>query len=487
MKITLKLVLAVLASTALVLTVDGYLRVQRELHDFQADMINDLQALGRVFERVLTDVWRHDGQPRVIELIADANASNDRIHFRWVAFDNAEDGVTRLGLSEEQVTLLQRGEAVTTSASKTLGKPMLFQHVPIKTQSGIRGWVELSESLAPVHAHARSTVLRTVGSWIVLVGLNGCLLIVIGLVMIDRPMRQVIEKTRRVGMGELDGPLHVQGRDEFAEIADSLNQMCDQLNAGQARERAGVAARIETLEQLRHADRLKTVGNLTSGLAHELGTPLNVVLGRANLIASGRLDPEELLKSTGIIKEQVQRMTATIRQVLDFARRKSPQRTRMDLRLLAQQTLEMLAPLAKERQATLVFHPSAQPVHVQIEPEQIEQVLVNLVTNAWQAMPEGGRVEIEVRSQDGRPPLGLNQATAPYGCLTISDQGLGIRDDDLPYVFDPFFTTKDVGQGTGLGLSIIYGIVHDHEGWIEAANRPGHGACFSVYLPLKEA
>jgi signal transduction histidine kinase len=228
------------------------------------------------------------------------------------------------------------------------------------------------------------------------------------------------------------------------------------------------------------------VGSLASGLAHELGTPLNVVSGRANLIASGQLAPDACSNSARIIKEQVQRMAAIIRQVLDFARRKAPQRTLMDLRSLAQQTLDMIAPLAKQHRAILTFRACPEALRVRIEPEQIEQVIVNLITNAWQAMPQGGRIEVEVQPQDRRQPLGRHLATAPYACLTVADEGDGIRDEDLMQIFDPFFTTKGTGQGTGLGLSISYGIVHDHEGWIEALNRSERGACFRVYLPLED-
>jgi two-component system NtrC family sensor kinase len=486
MKITWKLVLVVLASTALVLSVDGYLRVRHELIDFRADMIDELQTLGRVLERLLTDAWRSGGQQRVMQLIADTNGTTDRIDIRWIEPDKIAAAAEPLSLVEAQSARLLQGEAITIWGRNALGALTLFQYAPIRGPNGTLGVVELSESLAPMHAYARRTVLRTLGLWAGLVGLSGCLLFMIGLVMIGRPMRDIMEKTRRVGGGDLEGPLRLRARDEFAEIAEALNQMCDQLQASQARAHAEMTARIATLEQLRHADRLKTVGSLASGLAHELGTPLNVISGRANLITSGQLGPEDVAKSAHIIKEQVQHMATIIRQVLDFTRRKSPQRTRMDLRSLAQQSLDMIAPLAEQHQAVLVFRASPQAIHVCIEPEQIEQVIVNLITNAWQAMPQGGQIEVEVQQQDRRPPMGLDLATAPYACLMVADQGEGIREEDLLHIFDPFFTTKGTGQGTGLGLSITYGIVHDHEGWIEVANRCGGGACFRVYLPIED-
>jgi signal transduction histidine kinase len=436
---------------------------------------------------LFADTWQTHGAPRALQWLAEVNASTDRIHLRWLALGKAADPDHRLRLDELQIASLLQGESISVKAPGPHGKPFLFRYVPIQIEHQTPGVMELSESLVAVHTYTRQTVLRTLGLGVVLVTLSGCLLLIIGMALIGTPMRRIIEKTRRVGAGDLQGPIHFGTHDEFAEVAVALNQMCEQLQASQATAHAEMVARIEALEQLRHADRLKTVGRLASGLAHELGTPLNVVLGRANLISSGRLAPDGISDSARIIKEQVQRMAAIIRQVLDFARRKSLARIAVDLQVLARQTLDMLTPLAQQQRAILTLETDAAPVRTQVEPAQIEQVLVNLVTNAWQAMPQGGQIEIGVHSKVVKPPPGLHLPTTRYACLTVTDEGKGIPDENLPQIFDPFFTTKDIGQGTGLGLSIAYGIVQDHGGWIEAANRLGKGACLTVYLPLEEA
>jgi signal transduction histidine kinase len=245
-------------------------------------------------------------------------------------------------------------------------------------------------------------------------------------------------------------------------------------------------ARLHTLEQLRHADRLKTVGSLASGIAHELGTPLNVVSGRASLIASGRLMPPEVADSVRIIKEQVQRMTLIIQQLLDFARRKSPRRIAVDLRSLVQCTLDLLRPLAAQHQAVLTPSADSAPVFARVDTGQMQQVLINLVTNAWQAMPTGGQIAIGVSSMTAQPPPDLARPGGRYACVAVTDQGAGIPAEALPQIFDPFFTTKDAGQGTGLGLSIAYGIVQDHGGWMTVHSQPGQGTCMAVYVPMEE-
>lgn len=487
MKITVKLVFAVLASTALIFAINGYLRVQREVAAFQTDTMQDIRMLGQVLDKVLADAWHIYGQSRVIQLIEDANASASQKHFRWLSLGPTALAPDGPALEPSQVASLRRGTSVMMTASDASGQPSLSLYVPITVENALVGVLEISESQTAVHEYVHQTILRTMIVWGGLVTLSGGLLLLIGVALIGRPMRRVIEKTRRVGAGDLESPLTFRTHDEFAEVAAALNQMCEQLKASQAAVHAEMEARLKTLEQLRHADRLKTIGTLVSGIAHELGTPLNVVSGRASLIASGRLEPCDVTDSARIIKEQVQRMTGIIRQLLDFARRKTPTRVAVDLRLLVQESLEMLAPLAEQQRAVLTLKADDAPVKVRVDTNQTQQVLINLVTNAWQAMPQGGRIEIGVyRTEDAQPPAGLEPPRGQSACVSVTDHGAGIPAEDLHRIFDPFFTTKGVGQGTGLGLSVAYGIVRDHGGWIEVTSRLGEGARFSMYLPMED-
>jgi signal transduction histidine kinase len=126
------------------------------------------------------------------------------------------------------------------------------------------------------------------------------------------------------------------------------------------------------------------------------------------------------------------------------------------------------------------------PVIVIADSAQLEQILINLLTNAIQAMPKGGKVNIEVDETHERPSQQHHKEEKKYYVVRIQDEGVGISPNDLPHIFDPFFTTKDTGEGTGLGLSISYGIVQEHGGWINASSELGHGSTFSVYLPSEE-
>jgi two-component system NtrC family sensor kinase len=242
-------------------------------------------------------------------------------------------------------------------------------------------------------------------------------------------------------------------------------------------------AKLKALDQLRHADRLATVGKLASGIAHELGTPLNVVGGRAKMILRSDGLSETAANHARIVVEQSARIADIIRQLLGFARASESRKQSGDLRLLIEQAAHLLAPLAKKKSVEITLGLPPKPVAAEVDQGQIHQVLTNLLVNSIQASQGAGIVSI--RLDRGVPPVD-DQAGTERDCaiITVSDQGPGIPEEVLPHIFEPFFTTKGVGEGTGLGLSLAWGIVQEHSGQIRAKNRDGGGAEFTVVLPI---
>jgi two-component system NtrC family sensor kinase len=246
-------------------------------------------------------------------------------------------------------------------------------------------------------------------------------------------------------------------------------------------------AHIRSNEQLQHANRLATVGQLAAGIAHELGSPLQVVAGRAKMVATGEVVADDARESGQIILDQARRMTEIIRGLLDFARRRSAQRTSTDLEGLTRQVHRLLDPIARKKGVVLDVE-VGQPTLVEVDAIQVQQALTNLVMNAVQAARDGGHVTIALGVRAGDPPAGhsLLQAIPPHvPCtyLRVSDDGPGIAEPDRLRVFEPFFTTKDVGEGTGLGLAVADGLVRDNGGWITVESELGRGACFSIFFP----
>jgi signal transduction histidine kinase len=264
-----------------------------------------------------------------------------------------------------------------------------------------------------------------------------------------------------------------------------MNVMCERLAEADARLKTETRARLAAIEQLRHADRLRTVGQLSAGVAHELGTPLNIVLGRAKMIAQGKASGPKLRDYAVIISEQSERMARIIRQLLDYARVREPKTHRQDLNRLVQQTAELIKPLAERREVRIDVL-SQGPVFARIDAVQVQQAITNVIVNAVHASASGGVVTVSMgQRRASHPELGLSEGD--YGFVRVSDTGAGMSEYTLDKVFDPFFTTKPIGEGTGLGLAVTQGIVSEHRGWIDARSQPGQGSTFTIYLPLAGA
>jgi two-component system, NtrC family, sensor kinase len=483
MRLTAKLMYMLLGVMVIAVTVNGYFRIQREINFFDFDMERDARALGNGMRSAVAGVWAYGGQQQALDLIASANQGGHLVRSRWVWLDNQAEKAFRPRIPLKELKPLGRGESVSIKKETGDFAGYRYTYVPVAVEASRMGALEISEPISQIDEYTQETIIRTLKSTALMTAIIGCLMAMFGIWLVGRPLHKLSEKAKRVGLGDLSGPLHIPGHDELSELAVSMNAMCANLIEAQRRIVTETAARIEALEQLRHADRLKTVGRLASGLAHELGTPLNVVSGRAALIESGRLSTTENAESAKIIKNQTDRMTMLIRGLLDFARRRPAEKVPVDLRPGAGRTLELLAALARKHSVTLDFVGDDAAMIVKADAGQIDQVLTNIVMNALQAMPSGGKIEVGLRHEHARPPEGCDASEGEYVCLSVQDAGEGIPEENLPLIFEPFFTTKEVGQGTGLGLSIAYGIIREHGGWISVSSQVGKGSRFSIYLP----
>jgi two-component system cell cycle sensor histidine kinase/response regulator CckA len=243
-----------------------------------------------------------------------------------------------------------------------------------------------------------------------------------------------------------------------------------------------VTARLSLEAQLRHTQKMEGIGRLAGGIAHDFNNMLTVINGYSELllhqVESGHASFEPLTE----ICAAGERATALTRQLLAFSRKQMLAPRVLDLNDLVSNIERMLARLVGEdiRIATSLDRTLG---HVRVDPGQIEQVLVNLVVNARDAMPKGGRILIETRNLE---PEEMAAGAVPPGgsvMLSVSDTGHGMDEATRARVFEPFFTTKEVGQGTGLGLSTVFGIVEQSGGHIEVSSEPGHGARFKISLP----
>lgn len=482
MRLTTKLVVALLAGVLLLLVLDGYLSVVRLIHLFQTDMERDARGVALSLRGVLAELVEEGQEDRVREFIEEVNRYAETIEVRWSSPDS---------LPEPWVRTERAGGAAADSMGAGVralwlrdGESALHTYAAVRSRSGkLLGVLEIIESRAALNRYARSTVLRRVALVLVLLLVSSGVMVLLGVTIVGRPLGKLIEGTRRIGAGDLNAKVHLAGHDELDELARAMNTMVDRLRASRDDLQAESTRRIVAIEQLRHADKLRTVGRLASGIAHELGTPLNVVSGRATMIEEGGLTLEEQAESARVIRAQANRMARIVRQLLDFARRPRAERTPIELHECTTQIHRLLEPLAGRKRLSLVFDGTGDSPWIVADRSQIEQVLTNLVMNAIQASSQGGRVEIVVGREAAEPPSDHGGPPGTYPFLRVLDQGTGIPAEAILHLFEPFFTTKDVGEGTGLGLSVVYSIVQEHGGWITVKNRPEGGAEFTVYFP----
>ena len=340
----------------------------------------------------------------------------------------------------------------------------------------------LAADHAPAGADRRSRL--TLLGLLALLGGGGVLLL--GVQIVDQRLQRLVAQARALADGDYTARTDIEQQDEIGQLAAEMNRLgerLEQARAGAQRERR---ARTATLERLRRADRLSTVSKLAASMAHDLGTPLNVVSGRAMMITSTPNCPPEIASDARIIGEQAGNMTKIIRRMLDHARRRDVQHTSMPLRDLVQRAIDLVEPLAQPQRVTIEQVEPGELV-ANVDEDKLLQVLTNLMINGIQAMPEGGRLRLQSVKLIVEEPPDSRAAAGTYIRISVEDDGVGIDANALTKIFEPFFSIKGSGEGMGLGLPVCHGIVRDHGGWIEAHSQPGQGSRFDVYLPQSNA
>jgi two-component system NtrC family sensor kinase len=505
MRLTRKFIAALVIGVALVALVQGYLDYNREREIFDRQLQGEAKSLGRALANGVADVWTRDGEAAAQEFLRIATPKGERVQVRFV-WPEAKGRLAPKVPRDELEPMIQRRESVTISDHDA---GYLLTYIPLQLPEDRMGALEIKQSYEAFDSYARESLRNQIIGSAAAVAIAAILALALGVVFIGRPISKLASKARRVGTGDLSAPLELRQRDELGELANEINLMCERLAEEQD-------ANARAIEQLRHADRLTTVGKLASGLAHELGTPLNVVSGRAKLIADREVDGQDVVDSARVVAEQADRMTALIRQLLDFARPRALQPAPLNVTTLAARVCQLVATIARKADVRLIAPAPDDALRIEADDGQLTQVLTNLIVNAIQAIDErsesGGRgpagsaggegaralsidaagrapdkprtVAIVARTVDQVPPPYVGGPEQTWMAIEVRDTGAGMDDATRERIFEPFFTTKQVGDGTGLGLSVSWGIVREHGGWIDVASELDSGSTFTVYLPM---
>lgn len=304
---------------------------------------------------------------------------------------------------------------------------------------------------------------------------------------IANPILKLRSLTQAVAAGDLDQTSGLERTDEIGELADAFDTMTLKL-----RERTAEAARLyeeaiqrnqelaETNERLRttqlqliQSEKLAAIGQLTAGIVHDVKNPLTVIKGVAELLLYEDHLNTEIKSELSLIRESALKANNIVSDLLKFSRQSKPEMGEQDMRETVEAALRLTAYPIRKAHVQVIKDLPDHAVIMTYDVQQIEQVLVNIISNAVQAMPGGGTLRVNLSQSDS------------VAAIAIQDSGSGISPEHRTRIFDPFFTTKPEGEGTGLGLSVSYGIISNHSGRIEVESELGQGSTFTIILPMR--
>jgi signal transduction histidine kinase len=397
---------------------------------------------------------------------------------------------TTLPVSEEGNAELARLAAGMDPAAKTRpmdvtlnGRPSQVAYSPLIIRGQQAGWIGVVRySDYQVSPAAQSRLML-----IALFALGAIAVVVMGYVLaqnIALPILKLRSLSQAVAAGDLNQNSQLTRSDEIGELAEAFDKMTLNLRdrTEEARrlyeetlqrnkELALINARLEAAQlQLIQSEKLASIGQLTAGIVHDVKNPFAVIMGMAEVLGEDEHLDDETRHGLKVIRESAVKGNNIVSDLLKFARQSKPEVRPEDLRETIESAMRMTAYLTR-RYNTTIDLPKV-PVVVQYDAQQVEQVLINMLHNAVQAMPDGGSLRVALKRADG------------FAEVSVSDSGQGIAPENLKRIFDPFFTTKAEGDGTGLGLSVSYGIIANHRGRILVDSAMGAGTTFTIQLPL---
>ncbi len=288
--------------------------------------------------------------------------------------------------------------------------------------------------------------------------------------LVTNPIKELIDTMERAEEG-LEARVNVKSADDIGRLGEAFNALLSKLEHAQKR--------VERYhyEQMKRADRLASIGEMAAGIAHEIKNPLAGIAGVIQVLKRDQIDDQKKVVLDEVLS-QVERMDKAVRNLLAFARPPEPKMTLTDINEMIGKLLDFLAPQFAKHSIKSERRLAADMPWLTVDPNLVQQALINIALNAIQAMPEGGKITVETKT---RRPSGNDPGSVE---IALSDTGKGISAEHISSIFSPFFTTRQ--QGTGLGLSITQRIVEQHKGEINVMSTPGGGASFSIIFPYPE-
>jgi len=383
---------------------------------------------------------------------------------------------------------MSRREAVSSMLDTPAGRLLRYVQ-PIRWPGGQTAAIEVRQTLGEMEREFHRAVRENILSRLTVLGLFVLSLVVLTRWSIGRPIRALMAGARAIGKGDLAQRIAIRRRDEIADLAEEFNRMAENLQVAhtelihQSEERLGLEQKVQ------QAQKLAAVGMLAAEVAHEMGTPLNVISGRSEVLLGTIPADHAGRRHLEVILRQVERINGIIRSLLDYTRPRRPSLRPASAGAVLRRVADLLADRSRRRGVRIAVELPHDLPPVMADPDQLYQLFANLMLNALDASPDGGTIRVEAGPDprlpvESRAGIVRGEVEDPNLAIHILDQGGGLTHEQLTHVFEPFFSTKARGQGTGLGLPIVEEIVRAHRGEVEMLSIRGGGTEVIVRLPL---
>jgi len=495
-RLTRSLGLWLAGTTAVLLSSYGWQQLRQEREDLTATARREMGLLTTAIRSGVENAMRDEKQLDITSLLERLELQDSSVDI--FVFDEAGTLLASSWGSSGHVPAARdflRGAAALDALHIDEGPAGLLASIPLRIGSRHVGRLVVIRPTDALRADLDAELQAAVLSTIVLIIASSLVIWLVIRQQIHQPMTRIVTGIRRMSSGDLSSRLEMGGGDEIAEIAGEFNAMAIALE--EARSRLVLEAeRREQLElDMQRANKLTVVGELAATLAHEIGSPLQVLNGRARTLA-GRADlPDDARRGAEILVEQTDRVDRIVQRLLGIARRKASVLADIDVREPVQLVADLLSVEARRRRVRIELELGEVP-RVRADADQVQQVVLNLLQNALRACAAGGGVKISVaQSWFTRPSSSTGQ---PSVAISVEDDGPGVSDSVRSHIFEPFFTAwskrngataaESTGNGgTGLGLSVVKSIVTEHDGVVTLSpSQAGNGARFTVHFPRRD-
>ncbi len=470
--IAVRLTASMVSAVALALVTASVWLLATERDELLAAVEREVRTLGGSTQVAVGHALRDAQEVDVTRLLARVDAIDPTTDLVFIGLDGTIRAASKEDASVSSALLdLAHDAALTGSELWFRSEHVLALALPVPDTQGA---VLVLRRLDDVHDDLWHTLRAVITMNLLAIFLVGSISVATSVLLVRRPLRAATAAMVRVRDGDLDAVVPPGRRDEIGAITGEFNGLVAALRRARAELREAEEAQRLVEARLARADKLTTVGQLAAGLAHEIGTPLHVVAGRARSIVDNPNDPAQVARLAGILVEQTERIARIVDQLVRFARRPGLGCHSVALQEPVCAVLSLLEGEARRAGVEVVLDLRPVPPIV-ADADQLQQVALNLLRNAIAATPSGGRVTVTISDAS-------TQHNAPQGAvaLAVADTGAGIPPENLDHIFEPFFTTRYEEGGSGLGLSVVQSIVNSHRGQLHVASEVGVGTVMTV-------